>query len=95
MPPWALSWKCTPSEEKSCKIVNITLFLEVDSFAQNAFFLHLLKYGIPGSVLLSPLEEKSWKIVNIKLSKMKCTPQELSEILITGDAYFLHYLIEK
>ena len=46
------SWKCTPSEEKSCKIVNILLFLEVYSFAQNIILLHILKYGIPGSVLL-------------------------------------------
>ena len=43
----------------------------------------------------TPLEEKSWKIVNIVLSKMKCTPQELSVLLTTGDAYFLHYLNEK
>ena len=68
-------------------------FLEVYSFAQNTIFLHILKYGIPGSVL--SLEEKSWKIVNTVLSKMKCTPQELSVLLIPGDAYFLHYLIEK
>ena len=43
-----------------------------------------------------PLEEKSWKIVNIfVLLKLKCTPQELSVLLTTGDAYFLHYLNEK
>ena len=43
----------------------------------------------------TPLEEKSWKIVNIVLPKMKCTPQELIVLLITGDTYLLHYLIEK
>ena len=41
------------------------------------------------------LEEKSCKIVHTVLSKMKCTPQELSVLLIPGDAYFLQYLIEK
>ena len=69
-------------------------FLEVYSFAQNTIFLHILKYGIPGSVLLWK-RNKSWKIVNTVLSKMKCTPQELSVLLIPGDAYFLHYFIEK
>ena len=68
-------------------------FLEVYSFAHSTIFLHVLKYGIPGSVL--SLEEKSWKIVHTVLSKMKRTPQELSVLLKPGDAYFLHYLIEK
>ena len=47
-------------------------FLEVYSFAHNTLFLHILKYGIPGSVATS--EEKSCKIVNIILSEIKCTP---------------------
>ena len=67
----ALSWKCT-------------------SLLATPFFLHILKYGIPS-------EEKSCKIVNIiyVLSKIKCTPHELSVPLTTLDAYYLHYLIEK
>ena len=40
-------------------------------------------------------EEISYKIVNSILSKIRCTPQELSVLLTTGDAYVLHYLIEK
>ena len=32
--------------------VNRSVLLEVYSFAQNTLFLHVLKYGIPGSVLL-------------------------------------------
>ena len=45
--------------------------------------------------MCTPSEEKLCKIVNILLSKIKCAPQELSVLLTTGDAYFLHYLIEK
>ena len=50
----------------------------------NMAFLEVYSFG-----------EKSCKIVNIILSKMKCTPQELSVLLTTEDAYFLHYLNEK